>query len=377
VAQVAHEGLIAEKAQFTIKQLATKIGILSDKEPTWSWYVGCSGRILWMTNTNDIPARTETDPPWHPKPATVLGDLPPVEILLVQGRWPEDSDQIWKLSELKVALQVVKKPIASRGTGKQKRSKPLTVSSVEGWECGSYALKHNTIGGVTNQSYLVRWRVRTGCTKPTFSFPPNPSHCTLKRCLVGATLEGTQVDETPDHKLNTEKGLLVRSQLSGDVVVQTVYHSWVKRKLSTQEQANVLDFPVDRTVEMTDEELLALTRKEITGKILTAVSWFLKEWASANSKDVSPDETTILGEKPSLVDGGPKMKMSDLSYLDLQLEAKLLRYQEERGAGVVKDDDAAIPVHLWNNHIAIGLNRIRRERPNGDREPNQNPYFNC
>jgi hypothetical protein len=195
-----------------------------------------------MASTNDIPAQTETDPPWHPKSATVLGDLPLVEILLVQGRWPDNSDQIWKPSELKVALQVVEKPIASRGTEKRKRSKPLTVSSVEGWECGSYALKHNAIGGVTNQSYLVRWRVRTGCIKPTFSFPPNPSNCTLKRCLVGATLEGTQVDEPPDHKLNTEKGLLMCSQLSEDVVVQTVYHSWVKRKLSAQEQAKNLIF---------------------------------------------------------------------------------------------------------------------------------------
>jgi hypothetical protein len=111
-------------------------------------------------------------------------------------------------------------------------------------------------------------------------------------------LEGTQVDEPPDHKLNTEKGLLVRSQLSEDVVVQTEYHSWVKQKLSTQEQANVLDFPVDRTVEMTDEEVLVLTRKEIPGKILTAASWFLKEWAPANSKDASPDKTTIPGGRP-------------------------------------------------------------------------------
>jgi hypothetical protein len=123
--------------------------------------------------------------------------------------------------------------------------------------------------------------------------------------------------------------------LSEDVVVQTVYHSWVKRKLSTQEQANVLDFPVDRTVEMTDEELLALTKNEIPGKILTAASWFLKEWGSANSKDIPPDETTIPGGRPPPVVGGPKLKLSDLSYLDLQLEAKLLRYQEERGDGVV------------------------------------------
>jgi hypothetical protein len=71
------------------------------------------------------------------------------------------------------------------------------------------------------------------------------------------------------------------------------------------------------------------------------------------------------------------LKMSDLSYLGLQLEAKLLRYQEERGDGVVKDDNAAIPVHLWNNCIAILLNRIRRDRPDGERAPNRNPYFTC
>jgi hypothetical protein len=248
--------------------------------------------------------------------------------------------------------------------------------NVEGWECGSYILKHNAIGGVTNQSYLVWWRVRTGCLKPNFSIPPNPDNCTLKRCLAGATLEGTKVDGPPDHKLNTEKGLMARSQLSEDVVVHTVYHIWEKRKPSTQEQANVLDFPVDRTVEIMDEELLVLTKKEIPETVLTAASWFLKEWVPANIKDASTDETTIREDRPPPLDGGPKMKMSDLTYLDLQLEAKLLRYQEERGDDVIKDDDDAIPIHLWSNRIAIGLNWIRRERPNGDQEPNQNPYFN-
>jgi hypothetical protein len=109
---------------------------------------------------------------------------------------------------------------------------------------------------------------------------------------------------------------------------------------------------------MTDEELLVLTKKEIPGKILTAASWFLKEWAPTNIKDDSSDKTTIPEGSPPPVDGGPKMKISDLSYLDLQLEAKLLRYQEERGDGVVKDDATAIPIHLWNNRIAIGLSRI-------------------
>jgi hypothetical protein len=85
-------------------------------------------------------------------------------------------------------------------------------------------------------------------------------------------LEGVHVTEPPENKINTEKGLIMRDHLEKDVVVELVYHSWVKRKLSTQERANVLDFPVDRAVEMTDEDLLFLT-KENTWKGID--SWFL------------------------------------------------------------------------------------------------------
>jgi hypothetical protein len=95
--------------------------------------------------------------------------------------------------------------------------------------------------------------------------------------LAGATLEGVRVTEPPENKINTEKGLIMRDHLEKDVVVELLYHYWVKQKLSTQERANMLDFPVDRAVKMTDEDLLVLTRKEIPGKVLTAASWFLKQ----------------------------------------------------------------------------------------------------
>jgi hypothetical protein len=195
--EVAHEGLIAEKAHFAISQLPTKIGICSDEDPTWSWCIGCSGKIQWMSSPKDISARTEDNAPWFHNGSTKMADLLLVEALLVQGRWPEMSDQIWRSEELKVAIQVVKKPTMSRGSGKRKRSSGPKRALVEGWECGSYVLKHNAIGGVTNQSYLVRWRVKKGSTKPVFSLPPNPSNCTLKRCLAGATLEGVRATEPP------------------------------------------------------------------------------------------------------------------------------------------------------------------------------------
>jgi hypothetical protein len=109
-----------------------------------------------MFSARDIAARTKDDAPWFHNGSTKMADLLPVEVLLVQGRWPEMSDRIWRSKELKVAIQVVKKPTMSRGPGKRKRSSVLKRPVVEGWECGSYVLKHNAIGGVMNQSYLVR-----------------------------------------------------------------------------------------------------------------------------------------------------------------------------------------------------------------------------
>jgi hypothetical protein len=90
-----------------------------------------------------------------------------------------------------------------------------------------------------------------------------------------------EVQEPAQNKINTEKGLITRNHLDREVVVESVFHTWVKQRLTAEEQANILDFPVDRTVEMTGEELFALTRKEISGKVLTAASWFLKHWDTA------------------------------------------------------------------------------------------------
>jgi hypothetical protein len=149
-----------------------------------------------------------------------------------------------------------------------------------------------------------------------------------------------------------------------------------ERKLTAEEQANVLDFPVDRTVKMTGEELLALTRKEIPGKVLTAASWFLKHWNTTIGNDEQMNKAQSSLEERVQPDIKSNHNKTDQSYLDLCLEAKLLRFQEERLNDVVKDDYAAASVHLWNNRIAIGLNRMRRERK-GDcgRQCINQPYF--
>jgi hypothetical protein len=78
-----------------------------------------------MVSARDLSARTKDDAAWFHNGSTEMADLLPVEVLLVQGRWPEMSDRIWRSKELKVAIQVVKKPTVSRGSGKRKRSSVL------------------------------------------------------------------------------------------------------------------------------------------------------------------------------------------------------------------------------------------------------------
>jgi hypothetical protein len=78
-----------------------------------------------------------------------MSELSPVEVLLVQGHWPDASDRVGKSSVLKVALQEVNKPTTSIGTGKRKRTPGITLPPLEGWDTGSYLLKHNAIGGVS------------------------------------------------------------------------------------------------------------------------------------------------------------------------------------------------------------------------------------
>jgi hypothetical protein len=42
-----------------------------------------------MVSKNDLPSRLEDDPPWFHKESGEMSELSAVEVLLVQGRWPD------------------------------------------------------------------------------------------------------------------------------------------------------------------------------------------------------------------------------------------------------------------------------------------------
>ena len=58
-----------------------------------------------MKSKEDLPGRLEDDPPWFPSDTSSL-DLHDVEVVLVQGAWPETTDSLWSMKSLKVAVRI-------------------------------------------------------------------------------------------------------------------------------------------------------------------------------------------------------------------------------------------------------------------------------
>ena len=100
-----HDRLIQDRAERTLVQRDTTVGVLSDMFPSWFWQVGCLGRVKWMKSKKDLPGRLEDDPPWFPSDTPSLS-LPEVEVVLVQGVWPETTESLWLMKSLKVAIGI-------------------------------------------------------------------------------------------------------------------------------------------------------------------------------------------------------------------------------------------------------------------------------
>ena len=61
--------------------------------------------MKWLKSKEDLPGRVDDDPPWFPSDTPSL-DLQDVEVVLVQGAWPETTDSLWLMKSLKVAIRI-------------------------------------------------------------------------------------------------------------------------------------------------------------------------------------------------------------------------------------------------------------------------------
>ena len=358
----SYNELVQDKAQVIVKKGTTAIGILADELPTWAWYVGALGKIMWIMSKKDVPGRLPSDPRWYRVGEDPV-KLEPVEILLLQGQWNSVPAQVWK-NGTRLILRCVE--ARARGSKGVKRSKNktnaskiyVTESLPADWEAGMFYLAHRKLGGATNGRFQVEWAQRSGSATPDFNLPPSHK-ITLGNVVTARDWSGWEAAEPKEEEINTAKGALHWERKFNQVVVPHINakQGWVKRHLSSKELGVCLDFPGTRTALLSDEELKTLAASELPGKVFTASIWFLAPPQKENKKRESEES----------ICEGPPLKIRKIqdpkesSYQGVELdsmdpEIDFAGYHEDDVQEGVADkatkaDDAAVPEYLWNDRI--------------------------
>ena len=118
---------------------------MAEETPTWAWYVGALGKIMWIKSKKDLPARLPSDPDWYSLSNSAA--LEPVEILLLQGSW-DSLDQRLCANGTRLILRCVES--RARGSKGAKRAKLnanaahayITDNLLADWEAGTFNLAH-------------------------------------------------------------------------------------------------------------------------------------------------------------------------------------------------------------------------------------------
>ena len=247
---------------------STRVGLWSDRVPTWAWYLGSSDKLQWICSPLPLPGKLPGDPPWFA--SDVTGKLMQgIEVLLIQGSWPAKSSLLWKIPSLKVVLRV--------GPDKDRRAKQRAPA---GWSVKCTRLKHEQLGGVTTGEFRSYVAIPPGEELLAMQTSQGLNN-TLGQIISPMEKCFTWVNEPDQGAVNTGKGLLKWTERFAPVVTPSVFkpNAWGLRKLTVHELASALDFPSTRTDAMTDPEVLRkLTKSEMPGKIWVAGLEYLRTW---------------------------------------------------------------------------------------------------
>ena len=386
-----YDTLICEHGAVTVRKGQTPIGIVAERSPTWAWYVGALGKVIWLVGSEDLIGRKPGDPPWLAKTMKGL-TFDDVEIILLQGDWGLIDEQIWESKAVKLILKAPKAHLGNRGSRgekhRRKRRRLNATSSVpNSWKVGSIYLKHEELGGVTSGSFQIEWASPRGSPEPEFVYPPGLS--VKLGQVVNRKLKGIRTTAPTDMQVNSSLGTLRWRKRFQEVIVPYSYRPnvWTSRRLSPEEMAQVLDFPPGRLKGLSQTKIHDLTVDAVPGKVLGACLWFLGEEKDGSEKilkdrkralpveltpskqartmmipeqsqqayeGIGPDEACSTGD---LVIKRPTLATDSESGYANKVE------REEDRAGTATDkatkaDDAAVPVFLWNDRIQEGLEKL-------------------
>jgi hypothetical protein len=126
-----------------------RFGIWAKDSPTWSWFVGGSGKVMCTVGRKDFPLRHQRDVIHH-KEKTVQWSkfMATVDVVLFQGWRPTFSHEAWCQPGVKTIV----------GFNQGLRSKEWLLL---GWKLTKKTLCHARAGGITNTKsvvFVTMWR---------------------------------------------------------------------------------------------------------------------------------------------------------------------------------------------------------------------------
>jgi hypothetical protein len=154
--------------------------MISKTSPTWSWFVGMEGNVVWTVGTEDLPIRDSVDLPFFRASAVELEKLSEeVDVVLCQGFKPGAPHTVWKLPETRAVLWF------NHGfRGGEVMPK--------GWVVTKRTLEHERLGGVTNARGLLFVTQRRGESSVQWKQPASSFSNTLGQ-VVDPTRGGSCV----------------------------------------------------------------------------------------------------------------------------------------------------------------------------------------
>jgi hypothetical protein len=328
-----------------------RIGIISNLAPLWRPAASRLGQVHWIAGSScsgfAVDARTTIHPTIPPDLIGPLLEKDPVDIVFYEGWGPSPSNPVWTCPRVKMVVWL---------QGRKKFRPPS-----QGWKRQKWDLRHSDLGGASDALTVVSIASREDLEDCSFQVAKNivsPLGTATKDTILGVPCRPPEPGEDGS-------GLaLVRLQdLKGRFKLRSVFSKtgWVRRPLRDEEILTVWDVPGDVLRGLQSNQLRALAHNiKVPGKTMSAVVdsidvWWQRVSTRPLKRILLPTASTPaapVAKRLKFADRNACPGTQGFQVPNDVLPAACHEREAKDTSKASKNDDAIIPVWLWNDRIA-------------------------